>query len=177
MDTKGQIQNAVDGLPKDRRLRTDGFIIRAQSTIRTDGFSSVQGFGNSCALRAPTPSKFFGCTPSEKFERGFSGKPDAEAKWRTISQCQKRFTPRSSIVRGWFHHPCASDDPRGRFPSAQVWRRLARSVQSLARCARQPRPNCSDTHHPKNLNAVFRVNRMQGREKVGIEMRTREARP
>jgi hypothetical protein len=29
---------------QDRRLRTDGFIIRAQSTIRADGFSSAQVF-------------------------------------------------------------------------------------------------------------------------------------
>jgi hypothetical protein len=36
-------------------LRTDGFIIRAQATIRTDGFSVRAGFANSCALRAPTP--------------------------------------------------------------------------------------------------------------------------
>jgi hypothetical protein len=35
-------------------LRTDGFIIRAQATIRTDGFSVRAGFGNTCALRAPT---------------------------------------------------------------------------------------------------------------------------
>jgi hypothetical protein len=27
---------------QDRRLRTDGFIIRAQSVIRADGFSSAQ---------------------------------------------------------------------------------------------------------------------------------------
>jgi hypothetical protein len=27
---------------QDRRLRTDGFIIRAQATIRADGFSSAQ---------------------------------------------------------------------------------------------------------------------------------------
>ena len=54
----------------------------------------------------------------------------------------------------WLHHSCASDDPRGRLPSAPDWRRLARCKQTLARCARQPRPNFSDTHHPKNLNAV-----------------------
>jgi hypothetical protein len=30
------------GLIQDRRLRTDGFIIRAQSTIRADGVSSAQ---------------------------------------------------------------------------------------------------------------------------------------
>jgi hypothetical protein len=32
-----------NGLPQDRRLCTNGFIIRAQATIRTDGSSSVQG--------------------------------------------------------------------------------------------------------------------------------------
>jgi hypothetical protein len=41
-----------NGLHKDRRLRADGFIIRAQATIRTDGFLSVQGFGNCCAAQA-----------------------------------------------------------------------------------------------------------------------------
>jgi hypothetical protein len=29
---------AQNGLPPDRRLRTDGLIIRAQATIPTDGF-------------------------------------------------------------------------------------------------------------------------------------------
>jgi hypothetical protein len=37
----------------------------------------VQGFAKACALRAPTPFKFYGYTPSVKFERGFLGKPDA----------------------------------------------------------------------------------------------------
>jgi hypothetical protein len=41
--------------PKDRRLRADGFIIRAQATIRTNSFSVRAGFANTCALRAPTP--------------------------------------------------------------------------------------------------------------------------
>jgi hypothetical protein len=35
-------------------LRADGFIIRAQVTIHTDGFSVRAGFANTCALRAPT---------------------------------------------------------------------------------------------------------------------------
>jgi hypothetical protein len=35
-------------------LRADGFIIRAQATIRTDGFFVRAGLGNTCALRAPT---------------------------------------------------------------------------------------------------------------------------
>jgi hypothetical protein len=52
--------------------------VRKRRSARTD-FSSVQGFANPCALRAPTTSKFFGYTPSEKFERGSSGKPVA---WR-----------------------------------------------------------------------------------------------
>jgi hypothetical protein len=33
-----KIQNLQDGLPKDRRLRADGLIIRAQAAIRADGF-------------------------------------------------------------------------------------------------------------------------------------------
>jgi hypothetical protein len=49
-----RFQNAENGLPKDRRLCTDGFIIRAQATIRTDSFSSVQGFANTYAPRLPT---------------------------------------------------------------------------------------------------------------------------
>jgi hypothetical protein len=32
---------------EDRRLRTDGFFIRAQSTIRADGFSSAQQRGRN----------------------------------------------------------------------------------------------------------------------------------
>jgi hypothetical protein len=35
-------------------LRADGLIIRAQAAIRTDGFFVRAGFGNTCALRAPT---------------------------------------------------------------------------------------------------------------------------
>jgi hypothetical protein len=35
-------------------LRADGFIIRAQAMIRTDGFFVRAGFANTCALRAPT---------------------------------------------------------------------------------------------------------------------------
>jgi hypothetical protein len=31
------MSNAESGLPTDRRLRTNGFIFRAQSTIRADG--------------------------------------------------------------------------------------------------------------------------------------------
>ena len=38
----------------DRRLRTDGFVIRAQATIGTEGFAVRAGFGRTCALRAPT---------------------------------------------------------------------------------------------------------------------------
>jgi len=43
-----------NGFFKDRRLRADGPIIRAQATIRTDGFSVRAGLANTCALRAPT---------------------------------------------------------------------------------------------------------------------------
>jgi hypothetical protein len=35
-------------------LRADGFIIRAQATIRTDGFTVRAGFRKTCTLRAPT---------------------------------------------------------------------------------------------------------------------------
>jgi len=35
-------------------LRADGLIIRAQATIGTDEFPVRAGFGNTCALRAPT---------------------------------------------------------------------------------------------------------------------------
>jgi hypothetical protein len=53
-DVREPIQNTENGLPKDRRLRADGFIIRAQAAIRTDGFFVRAGFANICALRAPT---------------------------------------------------------------------------------------------------------------------------
>jgi len=46
---------------------------------------------------------------------------------------------------------------RGWLPAAQVRRRLARCA-TIARSARQPRPNFSDTNHPKNLNWGFWVN-------------------
>jgi hypothetical protein len=42
------------GFNKDRCLRADSFIIRAQATIRTDGFIVRAGFRKTCALRAPT---------------------------------------------------------------------------------------------------------------------------
>jgi hypothetical protein len=50
----GYSQDWKNGFPKDHRLRTDGFIIRAQAVIRADGFSSAQGFRSPYALRAPT---------------------------------------------------------------------------------------------------------------------------
>jgi hypothetical protein len=78
------------GLPPDRRLCTDGFIIRAQAVIGADGFRPrksgeglcVAGKGLRAArelrpvwfwhpLRGPTTSKFCGCCASTKFERGF----------------------------------------------------------------------------------------------------------
>ncbi|MEK7362029.1 MAG: hypothetical protein AAB133_08130 [Pseudomonadota bacterium] len=40
------------GFIQDRRLRTDGFIIRAQSTIRADGFSSAQNHNFAVARDA-----------------------------------------------------------------------------------------------------------------------------
>jgi hypothetical protein len=39
-----KIQNQETEFLKDRRLRADGLIIRAQAAIRTDGFLSVQSF-------------------------------------------------------------------------------------------------------------------------------------
>jgi hypothetical protein len=61
-------RNAKNGLPQDRRLCANGFIIRAQAMIRADGRRPRQiGEG----LRARASSKFFGYTPAEKFERGF----------------------------------------------------------------------------------------------------------
>jgi hypothetical protein len=38
----GKHQTLSGGFIQDRRLRTDVFFIRAQSTIRADGFSSAQ---------------------------------------------------------------------------------------------------------------------------------------
>src|SRR3989304_2485614 len=49
---KHLFQNWV-GFLNDRRLRADGFIIRAQAAIRTDGFSVRAGLSNTGALRAP----------------------------------------------------------------------------------------------------------------------------
>jgi hypothetical protein len=63
-------QNEENGLLNDRRLRADGFIIRAQAAIRTDGFFVRAGFANSCALRAPTPFVLYGYTPSVQNKRG-----------------------------------------------------------------------------------------------------------
>jgi hypothetical protein len=44
--TKSVFQNDENGLPKDRRLRADGFIIRAQATIHTDGFTVRDAFSD-----------------------------------------------------------------------------------------------------------------------------------
>ena len=58
------------GFIRDRCLCMDGLIIHAQTTIRTDGFSSVQGFARThavfaktCALRARLRF-LYGYTPS-----------------------------------------------------------------------------------------------------------------
>jgi hypothetical protein len=105
--------------------------------IRADGFRPRKIGGISarrakaCALRAPTTSNLYGCTASAQVERGFLGKPEAGVTWRTISQYRKRFTPRSSIVHGWPYHPYASDDPRGRLPSAQDWRHKREARKGL----------------------------------------------
>jgi hypothetical protein len=58
------IPNRENGFIKDRRLRADGFIIRAQAMIRTDGFFVRAGLASACALRAPTPLVLYGYTPS-----------------------------------------------------------------------------------------------------------------
>jgi hypothetical protein len=42
-------------------LRADGLIIRAQATIRTDGFIVRAGFENTCALLAPIFAYFSAC--------------------------------------------------------------------------------------------------------------------
>ncbi len=47
-------QNEENGFIKDRHLRVDGFIIRTQVTIRTDGFIVRAGFAKTCTLRVPT---------------------------------------------------------------------------------------------------------------------------
>jgi hypothetical protein len=52
-----KVQNHEHGLPKDRRLRADGLIIRAQAAIRTDRIFVRAAFANPCALRAPTSSR------------------------------------------------------------------------------------------------------------------------
>jgi hypothetical protein len=52
--SKNPFQNEGNGFIHDRRFRADGFIIRAQATIRTDGFFVRAGFAKTCALRAPT---------------------------------------------------------------------------------------------------------------------------
>jgi hypothetical protein len=51
---KKPFQNEGNGFFNDRRLRADGFIIRVQATIRTDGFFVRAGSAKTCALRAPT---------------------------------------------------------------------------------------------------------------------------
>jgi hypothetical protein len=45
--TEAVLQKDKSGFSKDRRLRADGFIIRAQATIHTDGFSVRAGFGSA----------------------------------------------------------------------------------------------------------------------------------
>jgi len=47
------------------------------------------------------------------------------------------------------------------FPSVQV-------LQIPARCARQPRPIYTDTHHPYKLDGVLQVNRTQGEEEANV---------
>jgi hypothetical protein len=53
----GLSESISKGLPKDRRLRADGIIIRALATIRTDGFFVRAGFANMCALRQQIPAR------------------------------------------------------------------------------------------------------------------------
>jgi hypothetical protein len=47
--------------------------------------------------------------------------------------------------------------------------RPCKVLQIPARCARQPRPNFSDTNHPKNLNGVLGVNRSQGKDETDLD--------
>ena len=47
-------QNEENRFFKDRRLRADGSIIRAQAMIGTDGSTVRAGLCKTCALRAPT---------------------------------------------------------------------------------------------------------------------------
>jgi hypothetical protein len=90
-------------------LRADGFIIRAQAAIRTDGFTSVQGFAEACALRAPTTFNLYGYKPSVQIERGSSGKPaqgeeDADVSgthFKMRKTVYPESTDRFSSVRGF----------------------------------------------------------------------------
>jgi len=83
-------------------LRADGFIIRAQAAIGTDGFTVRAGFGKTCARRAPTA-----------FSARING-IRAENAVLVNSRNLVGFYPRSSISHGWLFHPCEIDDPRGR---------------------------------------------------------------
>jgi hypothetical protein len=56
--TNGVLNKDKNGLPNDRRLCADGFIIRAQATIRTDGLFVRAGFAETCAGRAATSYDF-----------------------------------------------------------------------------------------------------------------------
>jgi hypothetical protein len=51
---RNRFRNDKNGLPHDRRLREDGFIILAQSMIRTDGFFVRAGF---CKFLRPNPTE------------------------------------------------------------------------------------------------------------------------
>jgi hypothetical protein len=42
------------------------------------------------------------------------------------------------------------------------------ATSKAARCARQPRPICSDAQHPYKLNAILQVNRAQGEGEADI---------
>jgi hypothetical protein len=54
------------GLPTDRRLRANGFIIRVQAMIRTDGFIVRAGFGKGLRAARANPVQFFRIRPIRK---------------------------------------------------------------------------------------------------------------
>jgi hypothetical protein len=62
---KGVLQDAENGLPEDRRLREDGFIILAQATIRADGFRPRK-FGEGLRAARANPVQIFRIYPIRK---------------------------------------------------------------------------------------------------------------
>jgi hypothetical protein len=85
-------------------LRADGFIIRAQATIRMGGFFVRAGFAKTCALRAPT--LFSARMKSTSVQK--------TRLWIKAITAWGSFYTRSPIASGCAFHPRAIDDPRGR---------------------------------------------------------------